>query len=218
MVTLSSWPIRQIISFILPPNEYGCVYASLGGLAIDLQKMPILAKKINFSDEAKRWSKIVAFRTQKTHTHTLKSRRTQNESLFGTHHWAIFLWKWARRGRCSQWRSLSRHVERIFVHKNWRRENWQHLVSTVRRYVPHSRSYTRCFVSCFWRSHYQPQSWCRLATSELRFDSVDLLFVACSQRKVLRRQARDNWRFKGQYSWSHWCTQSIMCLKIVPIV
>ena len=29
-----------------------CVFASLGGPAIDLQKMPILAKKIFFSDEA----------------------------------------------------------------------------------------------------------------------------------------------------------------------
>ena len=28
-------------------------------------------------------SKIVTFKAQKTHTHTLKSRRTQNESLFG---------------------------------------------------------------------------------------------------------------------------------------
>ena len=28
---------------------------------------------------------------------------------------------------------------------------------------------------CFWRSHYQPQSWCRLATSELQFDIVRLL-------------------------------------------
>ena len=54
MVTLSSCLIWQIISFILP-NENGCVYAwtTLGsGPAIDLQKMPILAKKIIFSDEA----------------------------------------------------------------------------------------------------------------------------------------------------------------------
>ena len=34
------------------PNEYGCVYASLSGPAIDLQKMPLLAKKIIFSYEA----------------------------------------------------------------------------------------------------------------------------------------------------------------------
>ena len=51
MVILSSCLIRQIISFILPSNEYGCVYASLSVPAIDLQKMPILAKKVIFSDE-----------------------------------------------------------------------------------------------------------------------------------------------------------------------
>ena len=45
---------------------------------------------------------------------------------------------------------------------------------------PHSWSYTRCLVPCFWRSHYQPASWCRLATSELRFDTVGLLFVGIS--------------------------------------
>ena len=60
------------------------------GPAIDLQKMPILAKKIIFSDEAHfdlggYASKIVAFGAQKTRTHTLKSRDTQNAktSLFG---------------------------------------------------------------------------------------------------------------------------------------
>ena len=97
--------------------------------------------------------------------------------LVQRNNWTIFLRKWARRDRYSQWRSLSGHVKRIFVHKNWRGGYWQHLVSTGRRYVPHSRSYTRCFAPCFWRSPYQQQSWCRLATSELRFDTVGLLFV-----------------------------------------
>ena len=47
MVILSSCLIWQIISFILPPNEYGCVYAwtTLGNIAID-------EKKFIFSDEA----------------------------------------------------------------------------------------------------------------------------------------------------------------------
>ena len=52
MVTLSSCLIWQIISLILPSNEYGCVFAWTSGPGIDLQKMPILAKKIIFSDEA----------------------------------------------------------------------------------------------------------------------------------------------------------------------
>ena len=51
-----------------------------------------------------------------------------------------------KQGRNSQCRSLSGHIERIFVHQNWRGRCWQHLVSTGRRYVPHSRSYTRCFT------------------------------------------------------------------------
>ena len=41
-------------------------------------------KKIIFSDEAHFYmGGYVAFGAQKTRTHTLKSRRTQNESLFG---------------------------------------------------------------------------------------------------------------------------------------
>ena len=74
--------------------------------------------------------------------------------------------------------SLSGHVERIFVNKNWRGGYGQHLVSTGRCYVPRSRSYTRCLTSCFWKSHYH---WCRLATSELRCHTVGLLFVGCRQ-------------------------------------
>ena len=102
--------------------------------------------------------------------------------LFQGHNWAIFLRKWASRGRYSQWRSLSGHVKRIFVHKNWRGGYWQHLVSPGRHNVPHSRSNAQCFAPCFWRSHYQPQSWCCLATSDLRFDTVGLLFVGCRRR------------------------------------
>ena len=94
--------------------------------------------------------------------------------LVQRHNWAIFLRKWVRRGRYSQWRSLSRHVERIFVDKNWRGGYWQHLATQPKL---HS-----CFAPCFWRSHYQPQSWCRLATSELWFDTVGLLCVRCRQR------------------------------------
>ena len=50
---------------------------------------------------------------------------------------------------------------------NWKKEFRQHLVSTGRLYVPHSRSYTRCVAPCFWRS--QLCAWYRLATSELRY-------------------------------------------------
>ena len=55
---------------------------------MDLLKLPILAKKIGFSDEAhydlggyvnKQYGRIGV---QKTRTHALKSQRTQNETLF----------------------------------------------------------------------------------------------------------------------------------------
>ena len=81
--------IWQIISFSLPPKEYDYVYASLSGLAIDLQKVPILATKSSFQMKlililaGMETSKIVAFGAQKTRTHILKSQRTQKESLFG---------------------------------------------------------------------------------------------------------------------------------------
>ena len=93
MVTLSSCLIWQIISFILPQNEYGCVYAWTTLESIDLQKMPILAnKKSSFQTKlilllaGMPTSKIVAFGVQKTRTHTLKSRHTQNESLLGANY------------------------------------------------------------------------------------------------------------------------------------
>ena len=51
---------------------------------IILQKMPILAKKkIIFSDEAH--FNLDGYVNKQTRTHIYKSRRTQNESLFGAY-------------------------------------------------------------------------------------------------------------------------------------
>ena len=136
--------IWQIINFILPSNKYGCVYASLSGPAIDLQKMPILAKRIIFWDEAyfdlggyvnKQNCRI--WGTENLHAYIEKPTHPKRVTV-----WCGFwiLRKWASRGRNSQWRLLSGHVKRIFFHKNWRGGYWQHLVTTGRRYVPHSRS------------------------------------------------------------------------------
>ena len=134
--------------------------------------------------------------------------------LVQKHNFAILLRKWTIRGRYSQWRSLSGHVEQVFVHKNWR---GGYLISAGRRYVPHSRSYIRCFAPCFWRSHYQPQSWCRWATSELRFDTVGLLFVGWSVSPTSQRQLTLQRTIFVKPLVKYSCTQSIMCLKIVPI-
>ena len=152
MVTLSSSLIWQIISFILPSNEHGCVFACTtleSGPSIDLKKMAILAKKIIFSDEAhfglggyvnkqnyRIWGKEnpLAY----IENPTLPKRDTICCGFWSRD--IIFFRKWIRKGRYSQWRSLSGHFVRIFFHKNWRGEYGQHLVS-----APY-----------FWRSHYQP--------------------------------------------------------------
>ena len=81
--------------------------------------------------------------------------------------WAIFLRKWARRDRYSQWRSLSSHAEPTFVHRNWRGGYWQHLVSLdeatldVLRPVFEDRIITReyccCGRKCVWRDRLSEQ-------------------------------------------------------------
>ena len=162
---------------------------------IALQKMPILAKKKN---QLFRWSSLGSWRRRKqakfSHLgHRIPARihwkanapKTSHclmRILVRKHNWTTFLRKWERRGHYSQLRSLSGHVDPSFVHKNWRGEYWQHLVSTERRYMPQSRSYTRCFAPCCWRSHYQQQILWHFATSELQFDTVGLLFAGCRQR------------------------------------
>ena len=137
MVTLSSCLIWQILSFILPPNAYGCLYAwtTLGtGPAIDLQKMLILARKNHFFRWSSFWSWRVCKQAKLSHLEHRKPARIHWKAdtpktshclvriLIQRHNWAIFLRKWARRSRYSQWLSLAGHVERIFVHKNWRGE------------------------------------------------------------------------------------------------
>ena len=100
MVTLRSWLIWQIISFILPPNEYGWVYAwtTLGsGPAIDLQKMPILAKKYHLIRWRSIWSWRVCKHVKLPHLgHRKSARKTSHflaRILIQRHNWAIFLRK-----------------------------------------------------------------------------------------------------------------------------
>ena len=121
------------------------------GPAIDLQKMPILAKKkIIPSDQAHFdlgeyvTSKIVAFWTQKTRMHTLKSRRTQNES----------------RGIIGPFFFENEQAEAVTV-------NGDRYLAMLNEFlftrieeedignIWFQGSYTRCFAPCFWRSHYR---------------------------------------------------------------
>ena len=68
-----------------------------------------------------------------------------------------------------------------------------------------------------WRVHFQLQSWCRLATSKLRFDTVGLIFVGCRRDKPKTIDALNDIIRKaiGEIQLH---TQSIICLKIGPIV
>ena len=187
MVTLSSCLIGQIISFILPPNEYGCVYAWTTRLRSTSRKCRFWQKKIIFLDEAHFDLGGYVFKqncriwvTENPHAYIEKAM----------HPTRVIVWcGFCSRGIIGSFFIENEQLEAVtvngdryramlnefFIHKNWRGEYWQHLVSTGRRYMPHSR----CFTRCFWSSHYQPQSWYRLATSELRFETIGLLFVGC---------------------------------------
>ena len=180
MVTCLIW---QIISFILPSYEYGCLYAwtTLGsGPAIDLQKMPILKKKNHLFRWSSFWTWRVCKQAKLSHLGHRKPARLHRKAdapktsnclariFVQRHNWAIFLRKWAWTGRYSQWRSLSGHSERIFVHKSWRVEYWQHLFSTGH--------------PIFLKIALSAAELMSLATSELRFATIGLLFVVCRQR------------------------------------
>ena len=145
MVTLRSCLFWQIISFILTPNEYGCVYDCIrfAKWACDRLTEDADFDKKNYHF---RWSSFWSWRVCKQaillHLGLRKTACIYWEAdphktslclvqiLFQRHNWAICLRKWTMRGR-----SLSGHVERIFVHKNWREGYGQHLISKGRRYV-----------------------------------------------------------------------------------
>ena len=114
MVILSSCLIWPIISFILPSNDYGCVYAWTtleSGPAIDLKKMPILAKKNHLFRWSSFWSWRVCKQAKLSHLGHKKNARIHWKAnapktshclvriLVQRHNWAIFIRKWTRRGR-----------------------------------------------------------------------------------------------------------------------
>ena len=175
MVTLTSCLNWQKIRFILPPNEYSYLYAwtTLGsGPAIDLQKMSILAKKIVFSDEA--------------HFNLGGYVNKQNCRVWGTDNPHTYIEKPSHPKRVTVCCGFcSRGIIRPFFFENEQGEAVTVNGDCYRAMLNEEnigniwfqQDNTRCFAPCFWRSHYQPQSWCRLATLELRFDTVLLLFV-----------------------------------------
>ena len=126
-------------------------------IPIDLPKMTILQKKLSFQMKlililsGMKRSKIVAFEAKKTPTHSLKSRYTPKQVTVWCGYWFRGIISHFSSKISKGWPLQSVAIE---IGKNWREEYWQHLVSTRRRYVPHSRSYARYFAHCFSRSHY----------------------------------------------------------------
>ena len=193
MVTLSSYLIWQIISFILPRNEYGCVRIygwtslSLTGHAIDLQKMPILAKKeILFSDEAhfdlggyvnKQNCRI--WGTESPYAYIEKSTHSKRVAVWGRF--------WSRR-LIGPFQSMA-----IVIGPCWTNICSQKL----KRMILATFGCNRTALRATQPKLHSIVGAQFLISSELWFDAIGLLFVGC-------RQARDNWGFKGQYSWSHW--------------
>ena len=105
--------------------------------------------------------------------------------LVQRHNWAIFLRKWASRGHYSQ----SDHY----------------------RAMLHEFLFTKIEKKDIGNIWFQ-QDGATCHTAEATLDVLRPIFEdrIISRRAnvvwppVLRRHVRDNWRFKGQYSWSHW--------------
>ena len=121
---------------------------------IDLQKMPILPKENHLF----RWSSFyLGGNVNKQNCciwgtenpHAPKTNHCLVQILVHRPNWAIFLLKWARRGRYSQW-----HHYRAMLNEFLFTKIEEDLVSTGQRCVPHTRSYTRCFAPCFWRKNH----------------------------------------------------------------
>ena len=138
MVTLSSCVIWQVISFILPPNEYGCVYAwitlrSVPGLTEDAD----FGKKIIFSDE--------------THFDLFGYVKKQNCCVWGTENPHACIEKPTHPKRVTVWcgfwsrgiigpfffenepeEAVTVNSDRYRVMNEWIVEYWQHLVMAGR--------------------------------------------------------------------------------------
>ena len=190
MVTLSSCLIWQIINFILPPNEYDCVYAwtTLWNIAIDrLREDADFGKnKIIFSDE--------------THFDLGGYVNKQNCRIWDTEFPQAYIEKPTHPKRVTVWCGFwsggliepfffeneqgeaatvngdhYRGMLNVFLFTKIEKEDIGNIWFQQDGATSHTaelHSYTRCFAPCFWRS----QSWYHLATSELRFDTVGLLF------------------------------------------
>ena len=162
------------------------------GPAIDLQKMPILAKKITFSDEA--------------HFDFGGYVNKQNCSIWGTENSnskRVTVWcgLWSR-GIIGPFFFEKEHVERIFVHKYWRGG-----YCNIWFQQDGATCHTAKAILDVLRTVFEDRIISRKADVVWSPRSCDLTrlnyYLWCAVKDKCYEQARDNWRFKGQYSWSH---------------
>ena len=148
--------------------------------------MPILAKKINFSDEAHfelgRYINKQNCRTENPHAYIKKPTHPKRVTVLCGGISGPFFFKNDQGEAVTVNGHRYRSILNEFLFTKIEEEDIGNIWFQQDSYVPHSSSYTRYFAPCFWRSHYQPQNWCRLVISGLRFDTFGLLFVGCRQR------------------------------------
>ena len=196
MVTLSSCLIWQIMRFILPPNEYGCVYALLSGPAIDLQKMSILAKKNHLF----RWSSFWFCRVcqQAKMSYLLHRKPTYIEKPTQPKRVTVWYEFWSTSiigpffSENQQGKAVTVNGDHYLGHRKPKRIHWNVVVpktghSLVRILV---QRYNCAIFLRKWARRGRYSQWRSLSGHIEQFE-----------RRIL--VASDNWRFKGQYSWSH---------------
>ena len=123
-------------------------------------------------------SKIVAFGAQKTRTHTLKSRRTQNESLFSEDFGLIGSF-FSERVHGDRYRAMLNEflftkIEEQDIGNIWFKQNGATHHTAKATFDVLRPVFEDCIIS--------RRADCRMATSDLRFDIIELLFVGCRQR------------------------------------
>ena len=109
--------------------------------------------------------------------HTYIEKPTRPKSLFGADFGSEEL------GHCSSKMSKERPLQSMAIVSGpcWTNFCSQKLKRRILATFGFNRTALRV-TSPKLKSHYQPQNWCCLANSELRFDTVGLLFVGCRQR------------------------------------
>ena len=178
-------------------------------LCFDLQKMPILKKKIIFSYEA--------------HFDLGGYIKKQNCPIWGTENPHASIEKPSHPKRVTVWCGFSsRGIIGPYFFENEQREpvtvngdHYQAILNTLKRRILATFGFNRTALRAP-----QPKLYSMFCALFLKIAllAADLMsfrqlgaaiwhrwtIIWCRQRQVLGRQARDNWRFKGQYSWSHW--------------